>query len=67
MLRENFADWLDDDFKNLSRGLVKGQLISKTKLSSHNFSQKTNVGFLISKFTTSKLLQKRINLLAKRR
>ena len=27
-------------------------------MSSHNFSQKTNVGFLTSKFTTSRLIQK---------
>ena len=45
----------------------KGQLISKQNCRAIISPKKTKVGFLISKFTTSRLVQKRVYLLAKRR
>ena len=52
--------------KNPAAQTKRGQFTNQrsvnheTKLSSHNFSRKMNVGFLISKFTTSRLIQKEI-------
>ena len=45
----------------------KGQLISKQDCQAIISPKKTNVGFLPWRFTTSRLVQKRIYLLAKRR
>ena len=50
--------------KNPAAQTKRGQFTNQrsvnheTKLSSHNFSRKMNVGFLISKFTTSRLIQR---------